>query len=61
MYIFQHLIQKKHLFRRMNKKVFLRKMIDDLIIKIQIVEINHEKSNHKEKKEIYQKIATKYF
>ena len=38
----------------------MRKMIDDLIIKTQIFKAMHEKSDHKQKKEIYQIIATKY-
>ena len=45
----------------MNKNVFMRRMIDDRIIKTQIFEAMHEKSDYKEKKKIYQKIATKYF
>ena len=61
MYTVKHLIRKKHLFRRMNKNVFMRRMIDDRIIKTQILETMHEKSDHKKKKRIYQKIATKYF
>ena len=61
MYAFKHLIWKKHLFRQMNKNVSMRRMIDDQAIKTQILEAMHEKSDHKEKKKTYQKIATKYF
>ena len=61
MHAFKHLIRKKHLFRRINKNVSMRRMIDDRIIKTQILETMHEKSDHKKKKRIYQKIATKYF
>ena len=61
MHALKHLIRKKDLFRRMNKNVFMRRMIDDRIIKTQILEIMHEKSDHRKKKRIYQKIATKYF
>ena len=61
MHAFRYLIRKKHLFRRMNKNVFMRKVIDGLIIKTQIFEAMHEKTDHKKKKETYQKIATKYF
>ena len=39
----------------------MRRMIDDQVIKTQILETMHEKFDHKEKKEIYQKIATRYF
>ena len=61
MHAFKHLIRKKHLFRRMNKNVSMRRMIDDQIIKTQIFETMHEKSDYKEKKRIYQKIAIRYF
>ena len=44
----------------MNKNVFMRKIIDNLIIKTQIFKIMHEKSD-KKKKKTYQKIAIKYF
>ena len=37
----------------MNKNGFMRRMIDDQIIKTQILEAMHEKSDYKEKKEIY--------
>ena len=56
---FKHLILKKHLFQRINENVFRRKVTDKLIIKTQILEIIHEKSDHKKK--TYQKITTKYF
>ena len=46
MHVFKHLIRKKHLFQQMNKNVFMRKVIDDLIIKPQILEIMHEKFDH---------------
>ena len=61
MHALKHLIRKKHLFRRMNKNVSMRRMIDDQAIKTQILEAMHEKSDHREKKKTYQKIATKYF
>ena len=61
MHALKHLIRKKHLFRRINKNVSMRRMIDDRIIKTQILEAMHEKFDHREKKRIYQKIATKYF
>ena len=50
MHAFKHLIRKKHLFRRMNKNVSMRKVIDDLIIKTQILETMHEKSDYKKKR-----------
>ena len=52
MHAFKHLIRKKHLFRRMNKNVFMRRMIDDRIIKTQILETMHEKSDHKKKENL---------
>ena len=61
MHALKHLIRKKHLFRRMNKNVSMRRMIDDRAIKRQILEAMHKKSDHRKKKRIYQKIATKYF
>ena len=61
MHAFKYLIRKKHLLRRMNKNVSMRRVIDDRIIKTQILKVMHEKSDHKKKKKIYQKIATKYF
>ena len=61
MHTLKHLIRKKHLFRRINKNVFMRRMINDRTIKTQILEAMHKKSDHRKKKRIYQKIATKYF
>ena len=61
MHALKHLTRKKHLFRSMNKNVFMRRMIDDQIIKTQIFETMHEKSDYRKKEETYQKIATKYF
>ena len=52
MLAFKHLIRKKHLFRPINKNVFMRKMIDDLIIKTQTLETMHEKSDYKKKKDL---------
>ena len=54
-HVFKHLIRKKHLFRRINKNVSMRKMIDNLIIKTQIFEIMHEKSDHKKRKKFIKK------
>ena len=48
----------KHLFRKMNKNVFMRKVINYLIIKTQILKAEDAKFDHKK---IYQKIAAKYF
>ena len=48
MYIFKYLIRKKYLFQQRNKTVFMRKIIDNLIIKTQIFEIIHKKSDYKE-------------
>ena len=39
----------------------MRKVIDNLITKTRILKTMHEKSDHKEKKRIYQKITAKYF
>ena len=52
MHAFKHLIRKKHLFRRMNKNVFMRRMIDDQAIKTQILEAMHEKFDHKKKENL---------
>ena len=60
-HVFKYLIRKKHLLRRMNKNICMRKMIDYLIVKTQIFKNMHEKSDHREKKRTYQKIATRYF
>ena len=49
MHVFKHLIRKKHLFRRMNKNGFMRKVINNLIMKTQIFEAIHEKFDHKNK------------
>ena len=49
MHAFKHSIRKKHLFRRINKNVFMQKMIDNLIIKTQIFEAMLEKSDYKKK------------
>ena len=61
MHAFKHSIQKKHLFRRRNKNVSMRRMIDNQAIKTQILEAMYSKFDHKKKEETYQKIATKYF
>ena len=39
----------------------MRQMIDDQAIKTQVLEAMHKKFDYWEKKEIYQKIATRYF
>ena len=61
MHAFKHLIRKKRLFRRMNKNVSMRQIIDDRTIKTQILEAMHEEFDYRKKKRIYQKIATKDF
>ena len=55
MHTFEHLIREKHLFRRRNKSVLMRKIIDEMIIKTQIFEIMHEKSDHKKRKKFIKK------
>ena len=54
-HVFKHSIRKKHLFRRMNKNVFMRQIIDDLTIKTQIFKAIHKKFNHKKTKKFIKK------
>ena len=56
---FKHLVRKKYLFRQMKKNIIMRKIIDDLTIKTQILETMHEKFDHKKRN--LSEIATKYF
>ena len=52
MHAFKHLIRKKHLLRRINKNVSMRRIIDDQIIKTQIFKTMHEKLNYRKKRNL---------
>ena len=52
MHVFKHLIREKHLFRQINKNGFMGKMINNLIIKTQIFEVMHEKSDYRKKRNL---------
>ena len=61
MHALKHLVREKHLFRRMNKNVPMRRVVDDRATKTQILEAMHEESGHRGKEGTYQKIAARYF
>ena len=56
----QFLVRDKHLFKRVNKNVLLRKVIDDAKDQIIILEQFHDKNEHRGREEIYRRMTNKY-
>ena len=58
--IFHFMIRDKQLFRRVNKNMSFRQIIDSDENKNNIVESLHDKSEHRDKKDIYRKMIDRY-
>ena len=57
----KYLIRKRQFFRRMNKNVSMRRVVNDLEQRQQILQSLHDQSEHREKEKIYHKIAIRYY
>ena len=57
----QFLIRDRHLFRRVNKNVFLQKVIDKTENQTIILKQFYDKNEHRERKEIYWHMTNKYW
>lgn len=55
------LVREKQLFRRMNKSVPMRRVVDDLRNRQQILKTLHDQGGHRGKEGTYQRIAMRYF
>ena len=53
-------MREKHLFKRANKNISLRRIINDEKNREDIIKSLHDELNHKRKKKIYKKIANRY-
>ena len=58
--VFHFMIRDKQLFRRINKNMSLRRVIDNDEDKNNIVESLHDESEHRDKKNIYRKMIDRY-
>ncbi len=56
-YIFYFLVKEKRLFRKINKNISLRKIVNRTKDKNRIVKSLHNKNNYKKRKNIYRRIA----
>lgn len=54
-------MQNDHLFRRNNKNVFLRRIIDSSEKRMRIIEFLHDKSEHRDREDIYRRIVDHYW
>ena len=54
-------IQDDHLFRRNNKNIFMRRVIDFFEIRLKIIQQFHDQSSHRKKKNTYRKIVDRYW
>ena len=57
----QFLVRDRHLFKRVNKNVLLRKIIDKIKNQTIILKQHHEKNEHCERKEIYRRRTNRYW
>ena len=53
-------IQNNHLFRRNNKNVSLKRIVDNLEERKQIMKTLHDESDHRDREETYKKIVDRY-
>ena len=54
-------MQNDQLFRRNNKNVSLRRVIDNEKKRFRILEQLHDESDHRDKEKIYRKVADRYY
>ena len=57
----QFLVRDRHLFRRVNKNVLLRKVIDKAENQTIILKQLHDENEHREQKEIYRHVTDRYW
>ena len=57
----QFLVRDRHLFRRINKNVLLRRVIDKTEDQTIILKQLHDENGHRERKEIYWRVTNKYW
>ena len=57
----QFLVRDKHLFKRINKNVLLRKVIDKAENQTIILKQLHDENEHRERKKIYRRVINKYW
>ena len=55
------MIRDQHLFRKVNKNMFLRRVIDKNENKDHIIKKLHDEEDHRDKKKIYRKVANRYW
>ena len=56
----QFLVRDRHLFKRVNKNVSLRKVIDKTENQVIILKQLHDESEHRGRKKIYRRVTNKY-
>jgi hypothetical protein len=54
------MIYKGHLFKKVNKNISLRRVMDLKVNQARILEVTHEESGHKRKEETYRRMTDKY-
>ncbi len=57
---FRFKIQNNQLFRRNNKNVSMRRIIDNFEKRLRIFETLHDENDHRNRKKIYQRVADRY-
>ena len=57
----QFLVRDRHLFKRINKNVSLRKVIDKTENQTIILKQLHDENEHRERKEIYRRVTNRYW
>ena len=57
----QFLVRDRHLFKRVNKNVLLRKVIDKTENQAIILKQLHDENEHRGRKEIYRRVTNKYW
>ena len=57
----QFLVRDRHLFKRVNKNVLLRKIIDKTENQVIILKQLHNKDEHRKREEIYRRMINKYW
>ena len=60
-WVLQFLVRNKYLFKRVNKNVLLRKIIDKTEDQTIILKQFHDESEHRKRKETYRRVTNKYW
>ena len=59
-WMLQFLIRDKQLFKRTNKNVFFKRVIDEIKNQQKILEQLHDENEHKNRKNIYRRVTDRY-